>query len=190
MHKTSKPEGKRQRLRCWFDIGSLTLSQVIQQALHRPPSSAAQYLQQMYAAQQQHLMLHTAALQQQHLSSSQLQSLAAVQVRTQRTVCQIVTAGNKQAGVLSAFLTSVLVSTRGERYKFTGRRMDRFGCCLVALYLRQINVLYMVYFCLRNFRDNTEYLRLHELHFFNPKVSQFFFFLCLQFIFIKEYQVE
>ncbi|XP_031232360.1 polyhomeotic-like protein 3 isoform X5 [Mastomys coucha] len=53
--------------------------QVIQQALHRPPSSAAQYLQQMYAAQQQHLMLHTAALQQQHLSSSQLQSLAAVQ---------------------------------------------------------------------------------------------------------------
>uniref|UniRef100_A0A8C5KDJ0 Polyhomeotic 3 n=1 Tax=Jaculus jaculus TaxID=51337 RepID=A0A8C5KDJ0_JACJA len=48
-------------------------------ALHRPPSSAAQYLQQMYAAQQQHLMLHTAALQQQHLSSSQLQSLAAVQ---------------------------------------------------------------------------------------------------------------
>ncbi|KAM5154754.1 polyhomeotic-like protein 3 isoform 3-T4 [Callospermophilus lateralis] len=33
----------------------------------------------MYAAQQQHLMLHTAALQQQHLSSSQLQSLAAVQ---------------------------------------------------------------------------------------------------------------
>ncbi|XP_069928623.1 polyhomeotic-like protein 3 isoform X12 [Oryctolagus cuniculus] len=53
--------------------------QVIQQALHRPSSSAAQYLQQMYAAQQQHLMLHTAALQQQHLSSSQLQSLAAVQ---------------------------------------------------------------------------------------------------------------
>ncbi|XP_060098475.1 polyhomeotic-like protein 3 isoform X3 [Heteronotia binoei] len=42
--------------------------QVIQQALHRPPSSAAQYLQQMYAAQQQHLMLQTAALQQQHLS--------------------------------------------------------------------------------------------------------------------------
>ncbi|XP_051012965.1 polyhomeotic-like protein 3 isoform X2 [Acomys russatus] len=53
--------------------------QVIQQALHRPPSSTAHYLQQMYAAQQQHLMLHTAALQQQHLSSSQLQSLAAVQ---------------------------------------------------------------------------------------------------------------
>ncbi|KAM9317474.1 polyhomeotic-like protein 3 [Gastrophryne carolinensis] len=54
--------------------------QVIQQALNRPPSSAAQYLQQMYAAQQQHLMLQTAALQQQHLSSSaQLQSLASVQ---------------------------------------------------------------------------------------------------------------
>ncbi|XP_060615120.2 polyhomeotic-like protein 2 isoform X2 [Anolis sagrei] len=38
--------------------------QVIQQALHRQPSTAAQYLQQMYAAQQQHLMLQTAALQQ------------------------------------------------------------------------------------------------------------------------------
>ncbi|KAK1796458.1 hypothetical protein P4O66_009515, partial [Electrophorus voltai] len=57
--------------------------QVIQQALHRQPSTAAQYLQQMYAAQQQHLMLQTAALQQQHLSTAQLQSLAAVQqVRT------------------------------------------------------------------------------------------------------------
>ncbi|XP_045869125.1 polyhomeotic-like protein 2 isoform X4 [Meles meles] len=53
--------------------------QVIQQALHRQPSTAAQYLQQMYAAQQQHLMLQTAALQQQHLSGAQLQSLAAVQ---------------------------------------------------------------------------------------------------------------
>ncbi|XP_039193699.1 polyhomeotic-like protein 3 isoform X4 [Crotalus tigris] len=52
--------------------------QVIQQALHRPPSSAAQYLQQMYAAQQQHLMLQTAALQQQHLSSTPFQSLASV----------------------------------------------------------------------------------------------------------------
>ncbi|XP_041424509.1 polyhomeotic-like protein 2 isoform X4 [Xenopus laevis] len=53
---------------------------VIQQPLHRQPSTAAQYLQQMYAAQQQHLMLHTAALQQQqHLSSAQIQSLAAVQ---------------------------------------------------------------------------------------------------------------
>lgn len=50
--------------------------------MHRPPSSAAQYLQQMYAAQQQHLMLQTAALQQQHLSSTQFQSLATVpQVR-------------------------------------------------------------------------------------------------------------
>jgi len=36
----------------------------------------------MYAAQQQHLMLQTAALQQQHLSSTQFQSLATVpQVR-------------------------------------------------------------------------------------------------------------
>lgn len=53
--------------------------QVIQQALQRQPNTAAQYLQQMYAAQQQHLMLQTAALQQQHLSTAQLQSLAAVQ---------------------------------------------------------------------------------------------------------------
>lgn len=52
--------------------------QVLQQALHRQPN-AAQYLQQMYAAQQQHLMLQTAALQQHSLSSAQLHSLAAVQ---------------------------------------------------------------------------------------------------------------
>ncbi|XP_044852280.1 polyhomeotic-like protein 2 isoform X7 [Mauremys mutica] len=64
--------------------------QVIQQALHRQPSTAAQYLQQMYAAQQQHLMLQTAALQQQHLSSAQLQSLAAVQ--------QASLAANRQGG--------------------------------------------------------------------------------------------
>ncbi|XP_029769434.1 polyhomeotic-like protein 2 [Terrapene carolina triunguis] len=63
---------------------------VIQQALHRQPSTAAQYLQQMYAAQQQHLMLQTAALQQQHLSSAQLQSLAAVQ--------QASLAANRQGG--------------------------------------------------------------------------------------------
>ncbi|XP_019358824.1 PREDICTED: polyhomeotic-like protein 3 isoform X2 [Gavialis gangeticus] len=67
--------------------------QVIQQALHRPPSSAAQYLQQMYAAQQQHLMLQTAALQQQHLSSTQFQSLAAVpqiNLSTSPTPAQII----------------------------------------------------------------------------------------------------
>ncbi|CAJ1050209.1 polyhomeotic-like protein 2 [Xyrichtys novacula] len=53
--------------------------QVFQQALHRQPNTAAQYLQQMYAAQQQHLMLQTAALQQQHsLSNAQLQSLASI----------------------------------------------------------------------------------------------------------------
>ncbi|XP_021444424.1 polyhomeotic-like protein 3 isoform X2 [Oncorhynchus mykiss] len=40
--------------------------QVIQQATHsRPQTMAAQYLQQMYAAQQQHIILQTAALQQQ-----------------------------------------------------------------------------------------------------------------------------
>ncbi|XP_035279271.1 polyhomeotic-like protein 3 isoform X3 [Anguilla anguilla] len=46
--------------------------QVIQQAIQRPQNMAAQYLQQMYAAQRQHLLLQTAALQQQ-------QSLASVQ---------------------------------------------------------------------------------------------------------------
>ncbi|KAE8603965.1 hypothetical protein XENTR_v10014523 [Xenopus tropicalis] len=53
--------------------------QVIQQALNRPTSSAAQYLQQMYSAQQQHLMLQTAALHQQHLNSSPLQTISSVQ---------------------------------------------------------------------------------------------------------------
>ncbi|XP_033960654.1 polyhomeotic-like protein 3 isoform X3 [Pseudochaenichthys georgianus] len=56
--------------------------QVIQQAIHRPQSMAAQYLQQMYAAQQQHLMLQTAALQQ---HSPHLQSLATIQ---QASICQ------------------------------------------------------------------------------------------------------
>ncbi|XP_065133095.1 polyhomeotic-like protein 3 isoform X3 [Paramisgurnus dabryanus] len=50
-------------------------SQVIQQALHRPQSMTAQYLQQMYAAQQQHILLQTAALQQQHQ-----QNLTAAQI--------------------------------------------------------------------------------------------------------------
>uniref|UniRef100_A0A8C7WEC5 FCS-type domain-containing protein n=1 Tax=Oncorhynchus mykiss TaxID=8022 RepID=A0A8C7WEC5_ONCMY len=46
---------------------SIDLEQkVIQQATHsRPQTMAAQYLQQMYAAQQQHIILQTAALQQQ-----------------------------------------------------------------------------------------------------------------------------
>uniref|UniRef100_UPI00358E4685 polyhomeotic-like protein 3 isoform X2 n=1 Tax=Myxine glutinosa TaxID=7769 RepID=UPI00358E4685 len=41
--------------------------QVLQQALQRQPSTAAQYLQHMYVAQQQHLLLHTAALHQPQL---------------------------------------------------------------------------------------------------------------------------
>ncbi|XP_074545696.1 polyhomeotic-like protein 3 [Halichoeres trimaculatus] len=57
--------------------------QVIQHAIHRPQSMAAQYLHQMYAAQQQHLMLQTAALQQ-HQHSPHLQSLAIQQA----SVCQ------------------------------------------------------------------------------------------------------
>ncbi|XP_016096489.1 polyhomeotic-like protein 3 isoform X3 [Sinocyclocheilus grahami] len=51
--------------------------QVIQQTLHRPQSMTAQYLQQMYAAQQQHILLQTAALQQQHQ-----QNLTATQILT------------------------------------------------------------------------------------------------------------
>ncbi|XP_069774224.1 polyhomeotic-like protein 1 [Narcine bancroftii] len=52
------------------------------QALHRQPNAAAQYLQQMYAAQHQQLIL------QQHLSSAQLQNLAAVH--------QVTLAANRQ----------------------------------------------------------------------------------------------
>uniref|UniRef100_A0A8C1MRW5 Polyhomeotic-like protein 3 n=1 Tax=Cyprinus carpio TaxID=7962 RepID=A0A8C1MRW5_CYPCA len=51
--------------------------QLIQQTLHRPQSMTAQYLQQMYAAQQQHILLQTAALQQQHQ-----QNLTATQILT------------------------------------------------------------------------------------------------------------
>uniref|UniRef100_A0A665X7R0 Polyhomeotic homolog 3 n=1 Tax=Echeneis naucrates TaxID=173247 RepID=A0A665X7R0_ECHNA len=58
--------------------------QVIQHAIHRPQSMAAQYLHRMYAAQQQHLMLQTAALQQQQ-QAPHLQSLATIQ---QASVCQ------------------------------------------------------------------------------------------------------
>ncbi|XP_041847314.1 polyhomeotic-like protein 3 isoform X2 [Melanotaenia boesemani] len=58
--------------------------QVIQHAIHRPQSMAAQYLHQMYAAQQQHFMLQTAALQQQQ-HPSHLQALATIQ---QASVCQ------------------------------------------------------------------------------------------------------
>lgn len=51
--------------------------QLIQQTSHRPQSMTAQYLQQMYAAQQQHILLQTAALQQQHQ-----QNLTATQILT------------------------------------------------------------------------------------------------------------
>ncbi|KAM6919223.1 polyhomeotic-like protein 3 [Xenentodon cancila] len=58
--------------------------QVIQHALHRPQSMAAQYLHQIYAAQQEHFMLQTAALQQ-HQQPSHLQTLATIQ---QASLCQ------------------------------------------------------------------------------------------------------
>ncbi|XP_078001641.1 polyhomeotic-like protein 2 isoform X3 [Phascolarctos cinereus] len=75
----SRSTGAGPQISVYGGIPDRQTVQVIQQALHRQPSTAAQYLQQMYAAQQQHLMLQTAALQQQHLGSAQLQSLAAVQ---------------------------------------------------------------------------------------------------------------
>ncbi|XP_036007271.1 polyhomeotic-like protein 2b [Fundulus heteroclitus] len=68
-----------QQISIYSGIPDRQTVQVFQQALHRQPNTAAQYLQQMYAAQQQHLMLQTAALQQHSLSTAQLQSLAAVQ---------------------------------------------------------------------------------------------------------------
>ncbi|XP_015454346.1 polyhomeotic-like protein 2 isoform X2 [Pteropus alecto] len=52
----------------------------------------------MYAAQQQHLMLQTAALQQQHLGSAQLQSLAAVQ--------QASLVANRQGGTSSSSVSA------------------------------------------------------------------------------------
>ncbi|XP_061587950.1 polyhomeotic-like protein 3 [Cololabis saira] len=60
------------------------VQQVIQHALHRPQSMAAQYLHQIYAAQQEHFMLQTAALQQ-HQQPSHLQTLATIQ---QASLCQ------------------------------------------------------------------------------------------------------
>lgn len=62
------------------------IQQVIQHAIHRPQSMAAQYLHQMYAAQQQHLMLQTAALQQ-HQHTPHLQSLATIQQVTVFSLC-------------------------------------------------------------------------------------------------------
>ncbi|XP_031720870.1 polyhomeotic-like protein 3 isoform X2 [Anarrhichthys ocellatus] len=70
--------------------------QVIQHAIHRPQSMAAQYLHQMYAAQQQHLMLQTAALQQ-HQHSPHLQSLATIQ---QASVCQRQTPSSSSGGLV------------------------------------------------------------------------------------------
>ncbi|KAL1021340.1 hypothetical protein UPYG_G00011980 [Umbra pygmaea] len=84
--------------------------QVIQQALHRQPSTAAQYLQQMYAAQQQHIIMQTAALQQQqvqsHATVQQVQSHATVQqVQSHATV--------QQANMATPPMTAPLIS-RGQ----------------------------------------------------------------------------
>ncbi|KAJ3602045.1 hypothetical protein NHX12_029805, partial [Muraenolepis orangiensis] len=70
---------------------------VIHQALHRQPNTAAQYLQQMYAAQQQHLMLQTAALQQQHnlstngtTSQQAASSQTTINLNTSHTTAQLI----------------------------------------------------------------------------------------------------
>ncbi|KAA0719414.1 Polyhomeotic-like protein 3 [Triplophysa tibetana] len=74
--------------------------QVIQQTLHRPQSMTAQYLQQMYAAQQQHILLQTAAFQQQHqqnLTAAQILSTTQQASQTngrQPTSCTAATNGN------------------------------------------------------------------------------------------------
>ncbi|XP_026230960.1 polyhomeotic-like protein 3 [Anabas testudineus] len=70
--------------------------QVIQHTIHRPQSMAAQYLHQMYAAQQQHLMLQTAALQQ-HQHTPHLQSLATIQ---QASVCQRQSTSSSPGGLV------------------------------------------------------------------------------------------
>ncbi|XP_030630477.1 polyhomeotic-like protein 3 [Chanos chanos] len=58
--------------------------QVIQQAIQRPQGMAAQYLQQMYTAQQHHIMLQTAAIQQQHQQNLTVtQSLTTTQQASQ-----------------------------------------------------------------------------------------------------------
>ncbi|NWZ95018.1 PHC2 protein, partial [Nesospiza acunhae] len=92
--------------------GHISSPKVIQQALHRQPNTAAQYLQQMYAAQQQHLMLQTAALQQQHLTSAQLQSLAAVQQ---------VRAPRGHGGWLGAGTALTLSSSPRQAWRQTGK---------------------------------------------------------------------
>ncbi|XP_044626230.1 polyhomeotic-like protein 2 isoform X1 [Equus asinus] len=93
---SSRPTGPQ--ISVYSGIPDRQTVQVIQQALHRQPNTAAQYLQQMYAAQQQHLMLQTAALQQQHLNSAQLQSLAAVQ--------QASLVANRQGGTAGSSVSS------------------------------------------------------------------------------------
>ncbi|RXN02730.1 polyhomeotic 2 isoform X1 [Labeo rohita] len=79
---TTNPSSRQQAVPQISVYGGITdrqTVQVIQQALNRQPSTAAaQYLQQMYAAQQQHLMLQTAALQQQHLSLAAVQQASIV----------------------------------------------------------------------------------------------------------------
>ncbi|KAM5323424.1 polyhomeotic-like protein 2 isoform 2-T2 [Glossophaga mutica] len=95
--------------------------QVIQQALHRQPSTAAQYLQQMYAAQQQHLMLQTAALQQQHLSSAQLQSLAAVQQASLVANRQGSTSGSSVSAQAPAQSSSINLAASPAAAQFINR---------------------------------------------------------------------
>lgn len=96
--------------------GHISSPKVIQQALHRQPNTAAQYLQQMYAAQQQHLMLQTAALQQQHLTSAQLQSLAAVQQ---------VRAPRGHGGWLGAGTALTIASPPRQAWRRTGKAAPR-----------------------------------------------------------------
>ncbi|XP_058606176.1 polyhomeotic-like protein 3 isoform X3 [Onychostoma macrolepis] len=83
--RSSTPTGTQPNA---IPLGNITSDrqavQVIQQTLHRPQSMTAQYLQQMYAAQQQHILLQTAALQQQHQQNlTATQILSATEQATQ-----------------------------------------------------------------------------------------------------------
>ncbi|XP_056599241.1 polyhomeotic-like protein 3 isoform X2 [Triplophysa dalaica] len=89
--------------------------QVIQQTLHRPHSMTAQYLQQMYAAQQQHILLQTAAFQQQHqqnLTAAQILSTTQQASQTNgRQPTSSIPATNGNVTLASVTQTSITMPT-------------------------------------------------------------------------------
>uniref|UniRef100_A0A672HEG8 Polyhomeotic homolog 3 n=1 Tax=Salarias fasciatus TaxID=181472 RepID=A0A672HEG8_SALFA len=105
--------------------------QAVQHSIHRPQSMAAQYLHQMYAAQQQHLMLRTAALQQ-HQHPAHLQSLATIQ--------QVSRPSPVTAQLISRTQTSTAASTTiSQQAMLLGNRPA--NCNQAQMYLRTQMVL-------------------------------------------------